>query len=347
MDDRAPDDSMKLGLFLTPGAARAAYQVGAVKALVESGLRFDVVGASSVGALNGAFVAMGETALLAELWGTWRTTDITGIDWRELWRGRLVRARSLMHNRPQKDRVIDRYVREKRLIPGTRLRFNVTDLTRGQDIVLEWPGADLALEEAVNASVAVPVAIAPVDIRGRQWADGLTIDGFPLERVLLSTGVERAFVVGVAPRKRGNQPVRNAYQALLRAFEWNQYSETLSGLERAERVNAAIRAWDSAHEQVKGVIQASVSDEALRSRLLAKTAQAFDASELPFQRSVVQIVPILPVREIRMFFSEFDPRQSRALLRRGYRDANRALETFVPPGTETASTSRAARNTTA
>jgi NTE family protein len=227
---------VRIGLFLTPGAARAAYQVGAVQELVRSGIRFDVVGASSVGTLNAAFVATGQVERLAELWAGWRTADIAGIDWVEMLRGALLRSRNLMHNRPQKERVIDAHLDDVPLLPGVRLRFNLANLTTGGQEVVEWPDGPMPLVEGVNASVAVPGAIRPVEALGAQLADGLTVDGFPLESVLLEVGLDRAFVVGVAPRAPIDRRVRNPYQALLRAVEWNQYSETLLGLERSRRL---------------------------------------------------------------------------------------------------------------
>ena len=68
---------MKTGLFLTPGAARTAYYVGALDVLIrESGIHFDVIAGSSVGALNGAFAAMDETRQLIEIWKNWTTEDV-------------------------------------------------------------------------------------------------------------------------------------------------------------------------------------------------------------------------------------------------------------------------------
>ena len=52
---------MKTGLFLTPGAARTAYEAGAVHTLVtEGGIAFDVIGTCSAWAINGSFVATGQ-----------------------------------------------------------------------------------------------------------------------------------------------------------------------------------------------------------------------------------------------------------------------------------------------
>jgi predicted acylesterase/phospholipase RssA len=312
------------GVFLTPGAARAAYQVGAVQELVRAGVRFEVVVACSVGALNGGFVATGQVDRLAELWGGWRSRDILGVDWRALLRGAVLWAPNLMHNRPQKRNVIDAYLDESRLLAGVRLRFNLADLTGGRQQVFEFPGAPVGLREAVNASVAVPAAIKPAELLGRQWADGLTIDGFAIEELALVTGLDRLFVIGVAPRVPDASTPRTLYGVLLRALEANQFTETTLGLRRARDADAAIEAWARSVRRVDEAL-AGVEDDELRARLVEEAARVHDAAPFPLRRQPVEIVTILPEQPIRMFFTSYRPRRSRRLLEQGRRDAAAVL----------------------
>lgn len=316
---------MKTGLFLAPGAARTAYQVGAAKALVDAGIRFDVVAASSVGSLNGAFIATDQADRLVALWSSWTNSDIYGVDWSALLRGAVLWAPNLLHNRPQREQVIDPYLDEGRLLAGTRFRINLADLTTGDAPVFEWPGAPLPLAAAVNASVAVPAAIAPVPALGVQWADGLTIDGFPLEATLLRAGIDRAFVIGVAPRTTRSVVPSNAVRAVLRAAEWNQYSETLLGLERAAGRNHVLRAWAADRAAAKAAVLDVIDDPTVRDRLLDEIDRIYGDHELSYQREAVEVVTVLPEQEIEMFFTEYDPARSRRLLDLGRIDAERVL----------------------
>lgn len=59
---------MKVGLVLEGGGARGAYQVGAIKALRKKGIKIDVVVGTSIGAINGAFVAMNDFKNLYKIW---------------------------------------------------------------------------------------------------------------------------------------------------------------------------------------------------------------------------------------------------------------------------------------
>lgn len=66
-------DELKVGLVLSGGGAKGAYQVGVMRALAELGAQIDMVAGASIGALNGAIVASAGTpqkahAHLAQLW---------------------------------------------------------------------------------------------------------------------------------------------------------------------------------------------------------------------------------------------------------------------------------------
>lgn len=58
------------GLVLEGGGAKGAYQIGAYFALQELNFKFEAVVGTSIGALNGAFIVMGEPEKCAEMWKT-------------------------------------------------------------------------------------------------------------------------------------------------------------------------------------------------------------------------------------------------------------------------------------
>lgn len=59
---------MMTGLALEGGGAKGSYHSGAVKALYESGLFFNAVAGTSIGAINGAILAQGDPQLLFSWW---------------------------------------------------------------------------------------------------------------------------------------------------------------------------------------------------------------------------------------------------------------------------------------
>jgi len=58
----------KVGLVLSGGGSRGAYQIGVWQALRELGVKIDLVAGTSVGAINGAIICQGGFDIAASLW---------------------------------------------------------------------------------------------------------------------------------------------------------------------------------------------------------------------------------------------------------------------------------------
>lgn len=56
------------GIYLQGGGAKGAFQAGAVMALHELGMKFDVVTGTSIGAINGYYIYTGQYEKLKEMW---------------------------------------------------------------------------------------------------------------------------------------------------------------------------------------------------------------------------------------------------------------------------------------
>lgn len=87
------DTSKTYAIALEGGGARGAYQVGAWKALEEVGIKYNAVAGSSVGALNGAMMAMRDLSLAEKLWLDMRFSMVMDVDDRsmsDLFRGKLL-----------------------------------------------------------------------------------------------------------------------------------------------------------------------------------------------------------------------------------------------------------------
>lgn len=67
-------------VVLEGGGARGAYQVGVWRALEEAGIRYNAVAGSSVGALNGAMMAMRRLNQAEELWKNIRFSQVMNVD---------------------------------------------------------------------------------------------------------------------------------------------------------------------------------------------------------------------------------------------------------------------------
>lgn len=68
------------GIALEGGGAKGSFHIGAIKALIELGIDFQVVAGTSIGAINGAMIAAGQFETLETLWETLEMKDMIGGD---------------------------------------------------------------------------------------------------------------------------------------------------------------------------------------------------------------------------------------------------------------------------
>ena len=74
------DVSRSYALALEGGGAKGAYQIGAWKALREAGVKIDAVAGTSVGALNGALIVMGDLEKAEAIWENIRYSQVMDVD---------------------------------------------------------------------------------------------------------------------------------------------------------------------------------------------------------------------------------------------------------------------------
>lgn len=206
-------NAQKVALVLCGGGSRGALELGFYRALVEIGVPIDFIVGSSVGALNGAFIAAGESAeVMDALWRSIRFRDLFGLNWRALVSPR--RADSIYGNFRLRH-FIERHLPAKRFedlrVPLTIL---ATDIDTGKSICLEQGD----LTEAILASVAIPGLLPPVLHDGRQLIDGGVTNNLPLD-VAVDKGATTALAIRCRCERRHRQPVHGIANILLRSFD--------------------------------------------------------------------------------------------------------------------------------
>lgn len=104
----AGDDFMKpvidltkeYGIVLEGGGAKGAYQIGAWKALVEAGVKINAIAGTSVGALNGALMCMGDVEKAEKIWKEIKYSSVMDVN--DVWmEDALARERSLREVIPE------------------------------------------------------------------------------------------------------------------------------------------------------------------------------------------------------------------------------------------------------
>jgi NTE family protein len=175
---------MPTAFVLSGGGSLGAVQVGMLQALIERGVTPDLVVGSSVGAVNGAWLALhpdrtGVDALTA-LWGNIRRGDVFPMRPTTALAALTGRARNLVPPHAL-ERLLRRNLGERRIESTTvPLHLVATEVTTGRAVLLS--SGDLV--DGVLASSAIPGVFPPVCIGGHQLMDGGVVDNAPISHAV-------------------------------------------------------------------------------------------------------------------------------------------------------------------
>jgi NTE family protein len=213
------------------GGLLGAHEVGMLRALAEAGIRPDIVVGTSIGAVNGAFIAAdpdGAARRLADLWGG----ESLGAVFSETVFGRAVRlVRSGTH--------LHAIEPLRKLLADTLPAEDFTDLKLPfhcvaaciEDATARWFSSGPVVS-AVMASCAVPGLLPPVEIDGSHYFDGGLVDSIPVGRAV-TLGASCVYVLQVG-RVESPLPVpARPWEVGLVAFEIarrHRFHEEMSAL---------------------------------------------------------------------------------------------------------------------
>jgi len=177
------------------GGLLGAHEVGMLRALSEAGIRPDVVVGTSIGAVNGVFIAADPDSAAQRLTGLWCGESL-GVVFSETVLGRAVRlARSGTHLHaiePLRKLLADTLPAET--FADLRLPFHCVAASI-EDATARWFTAG-PLIPAVLASCAVPGLLPPVEIDGAHYFDGGLVHSIPVGRAV-SLGATTVYVLHV------------------------------------------------------------------------------------------------------------------------------------------------------
>jgi NTE family protein len=211
-------DMRKTAFVLSGGASLGAVQAGMLRALYEREVAPDLIVGTSVGALNGAFIASRPATLataqeLADIWRSvsrWNVfplNPLTGFVGFFGARDHLVSDRGL---RKLVTENLELTTLEESPVP---LHVITTDLLSGGELRLSSGGA----LEAVIASAAIPGVFPAVQRDGRLLIDGGIANNTPIVDAI-DLGAERIYVLPTGSACDLPEPPRGAVAMLLHAM---------------------------------------------------------------------------------------------------------------------------------
>lgn len=217
------DLTKEYGLVLEGGGARGAYQIGAWKALAEAGVKIRGVAGTSVGALNGALICMGDVENARELWENISYSQIMSVDdekMRQFLHGRAFHVEMLrdamdylteggLDITPLKNLIAEKIDVEKiknSPVDLYVLTFSVDEF-KEMDIDVKETEPELIKDYLLASAYLFPL-FKNEKLHGRTYIDGGAVNNVPLGS-LVDRGYEDIIVVriyGIGREKRVKIP---------------------------------------------------------------------------------------------------------------------------------------------
>lgn len=224
-------DTEPRALALGAGGARGAFQAGALLCLAERGIRFTAVAGTSIGSVNGAFLAQGDGSAghLERLCAVWRELPAAGVvrlNPRALGQtlalfvgaqagavagmlAKLASGRLALLDPAPLSRLLDRHLDYASVCrsPTSLLVATLAEVSPLYDILTgSWRAATYLeagrlqprqLRAALLAAVAIPVAFPSHAVLARRHADAGLADPIPV-RALYGRGARRIVAVALS-----------------------------------------------------------------------------------------------------------------------------------------------------
>ena len=213
------------------GGVLGAAEVGMARALLEAGVRPDLVCGTSVGAINGAAIAADPTPEGAQrLLAIWETLGDNGmLDGSLVGRvAGLVHRRTALHGNGALRRML-----QDRLPAQTfeELAVPFECVAASIETAREHWFTSGELIEPVLASCALPGVFPPVQIGDEHFFDGGLVNSIPLDRAVAG-GADTVWVLHVGRLEEDLAAPRFLWEVAFVAFEISRRHRFLSDLER-------------------------------------------------------------------------------------------------------------------
>ncbi|MEZ5602976.1 MAG: patatin-like phospholipase family protein [Burkholderiaceae bacterium] len=295
----------RIGVALGSGSARGLAHIGVMRAIVEAGLRVDVVAGTSMGAFVGAIFAAGRLDRLE--------ADFRGFDWSSIAalvdpvfpRSGLIDGRRIgdfMRSQVDVTKV------EELPIP---FRAIATDITSGEAVAIG--SGDLI--EAVRASIAVPGIFTPIRSEGRILVDGGLVEPVPVGAAR-ALGADLVIAVDlnhdIVPERSARVAQEASPGALTQAV-----TQVLASLDSLQSpALAQLREWLE-REPLPGILDVLLASIYIMQARITQATLAQDRPEVLIQPSLGAVR-----------FMAFD--RAEEIVEAGYRAARQALEDAAP-----------------
>jgi NTE family protein len=221
----------KIGIVLSGGGAKGAFEIGVLKVLLEKiktdGDVLHSVAGTSIGALNGAFVVANQFSDLERIWLSWNNNNcpLVQTEWYGNWVSMLIRG-YMYNTEPVRDFFVknlsvDNIFNSPIKYINTMVRLGDGEPKLGGNLS-QTNNYDLVIRE-IMASMAFIPGTESVTIDGQEYVDGGFRDTIPVKALIEnSEKLDKIYIINVNTQNRmwNNKIQKNSNSSLLGRFSF-------------------------------------------------------------------------------------------------------------------------------
>ncbi|MBO5926940.1 MAG: patatin-like phospholipase family protein [Clostridia bacterium] len=212
----------KYGIALGSGGAKGIVHIGALQALSEEKISFDLVAGTSIGSIVGGMYALGYTA--REMIGVIEEMGLNKLWWL---------AKMKISSTSLEDKLED--ILGERDFKDLKKPFSAvtTDLDSGEEVVIKNGN----LISAISASCAIPPVFKPIIIDGKRLVDGAFVNSIPAD-VCKKMGADYILGIDLSPENPMNFSAIKVLQGFYKNHKIKKRSRSYNGYRFADVIIA-------------------------------------------------------------------------------------------------------------
>jgi NTE family protein len=231
-------DGPQIAFVLGGGGALGAHEVGMLRALAEADITPDIVVGTSVGAINGVFVAADPTGAAARLGQLWAGNALRQAFSETIFGrvARLARSGTHLHSIEPLQQMLEASLPVTEFA-DLKLPFHCVASSIERASAHWFSSGPIA--PAVLASCAVPGLLPPAEIDGEHFFDGGLVDSIPVGKAV-ALGARVVYVLHVGRIEHPLTAPRRPWEVGLVAFEIarrHRFHEEIESLPAGVRVH--------------------------------------------------------------------------------------------------------------
>jgi NTE family protein len=231
----------KVAFVLSGGGNRGAFEVGVLRALLERNIRPHILVGTSVGAINATAIAVNPflegARWLEDIWRRVTRKDVLPDNYMSMVLRLLTGGSGLFNNKRLKDFLefhLPAGIRKFADIKTAELYITAVDLNT-RELHVFGIDRDESIIDAIMASTAFPLLLAPWVYQGRQYVDGAVVSDLPI-RVAVEMKASEVYAIDVGKRQSVRKGTRGVLQVVRQVLNTAAYQRFLGDMGWASKL---------------------------------------------------------------------------------------------------------------